>query len=70
MEIKITKISGSPREVEEAFGIKQKTLANLRSEGKGPKYHKPGRIIYFFKDVEDWIRQFPVHTKDSIGLEK
>ena len=62
------KISGSAKDIEQTFGIPVKTLAQLRWLGKGPKYRKPGRVVYFFKDVEDWLRQFEVKTADSIEI--
>jgi len=67
MDITLEKISGTPKDVEKAFGIPVKTLAQWRWRGKGPKYHKPGRVIYFFSDVAEWLRKFPVHTKDSLN---
>jgi len=64
----VEKIAGSPREIEKAFGIPTKTLAQLRWQGRGPKFHKPGRVIYFFNDVEEWLKKFVVQTKDSIEM--
>lgn len=69
MPTPIQKISGTPKEISIAFGIPIQTLANLRWKCKGPKYHKPGKVIYFFSDVEEWLRKFPVHTQDSIERE-
>ena len=66
-DIKISKIAGTPKEVEEAFGLDAGTLANLRSECKGPKYRKIGRkVIYVFKDVQEWLDQYIIQTRDSI----
>ena len=63
--MEMQKISGNPKEISEAFGIPVKTLAQLRWLNSGPKYYKPGKIIYFYSDVEAWLKQFPVKTKDS-----
>lgn len=52
------KILLSPNEVEEVFGLKAGTLANLRSLGRGPKFLKVGRkVLYAKADVERWIRK-------------
>lgn len=33
------------------------TLANWRSQGKGPKWHRfAGRIVYKRSEVEEWIK--------------
>jgi hypothetical protein len=46
------------------------TLANLRSQKKGPKYFKVGkRIVYRVADIERWLYQNPVLTIDSIERE-
>ena len=61
------KIPGTPKEVERIFGLDAGTLANLRSDCKGPKYRKIGRkIIYVFKDVQEWIDQYTVQTIETI----
>jgi predicted DNA-binding transcriptional regulator AlpA len=45
----------TPTEVETMFGVKEKTLANWRSQGRGPKYHKIGKLIrYSTEDLQDW----------------
>lgn len=46
----------TPADVEAGHNIKQKTLDNWRSQGKGPQYVKRGRIIrYRREDVEKWL---------------
>lgn len=66
-EFKTGKIAGTPKEVEKAFGLDAGTLANLRTECKGPRYRKVGRkIIYIFKDVQEWLDQYVIQTRDSI----
>jgi predicted DNA-binding transcriptional regulator AlpA len=53
-------------EVEEMIGIKEKTLANWRSQGKGPQYYKAGRIIrYSLDEVERWMSLYRIRTVDS-----
>ena len=45
----------TPKQLCERWGgsIKEQTLANWRTEGKGPKYIKAGRkVLYKIKDVE------------------
>lgn len=57
--------SGSPRQVCEVFGLNSGTMANLRASRRGPRYYRCGkRIIYFFSDVERWLKQNPVLTSD------
>jgi Iap family predicted aminopeptidase len=63
----------TPQQVEEVYGIPAGTLANLRCQGRGAKYHtlgnRPGkrrRILYFIEDIEFWIRKNPIQTIDSI----
>lgn len=35
-----------------------RTLARMRAEGRGPKYHKEGGLIlYRQQDLLDWLRQ-------------
>jgi len=60
--------SATPQEVAQVFGIPAGTLANLRSKREGPRFFKRGRrVVYFFSDVENWLRQSPVLTKDDNG---
>lgn len=43
------------------------TLANLRSQRRGPKFFKVGRKIFYRpSDVEAWLFQNPVQTVDSV----
>ncbi len=38
------------------IGIPEKTLANWRSQGKGPKYLKVGRHVrYRMPDLDAWL---------------
>jgi hypothetical protein len=46
----------TPLEVSQKFDISHKTLANWRSERRGPAYHKLGkRIRYPIDKVEEWF---------------
>lgn len=50
----------TPSEVAAFLGgdFSEKTLANWRSEGKGPKYHKVGRHVrYDWADVNAWLAE-------------
>ena len=40
------------------LGVTKGTLANWRSEGTGPVFHKPtDKLVYYFKeDLDAWIR--------------
>ena len=60
-------MSGTRRDVAERYGIAEGTLSNLAWRKEGPKYFRRGRrCIYFFEDVENWLRQNPVQTLDSV----
>ncbi len=37
------------------LGLNEKTLANYRCKGIGPKFVKRGRVFYFKKDLDDWL---------------
>jgi hypothetical protein len=39
------------------LGLRPKTLAMWRTEGKGPKFVKRGRIFYFKEDLDQWINE-------------
>ncbi len=61
------KAAGGPELVSEIYGIPAGTLANLRCQGRGPKFYRRGRrVIYFFTDVETWLTSEPCQTLDSI----
>lgn len=38
------------------LGLEEKTLAMKRSDGTGPPFIKLGRIFYFKKDLDNWIK--------------
>lgn len=65
--MKQKQISSTPQEISAVFGIPAGTLANLRSQKRGPKYYKRGRrVIYFIQDIEQWLKSQPVQTIDSV----
>lgn len=37
------------------LGLSVKTLAMLRSSGRGPKFVKRGRVFYFRDDLDQWL---------------
>lgn len=46
------------KETAELFGLSPKWLANLSSQGKGPRYLKLGRkVLYRARDIEEWIQK-------------
>jgi hypothetical protein len=52
------------------YGLNPGTLANLRSQKKGPRYYKQNRtVFYFLEDIETWLRQNPFETIDSVKEE-
>jgi len=53
-----------PSDVERIFRIPAKTLANLRSQGRGPCYTKVGKnVFYRFRDVEEWFQEHGIEVK-------
>jgi hypothetical protein len=57
----------TPEKLVDRFdGLKLKTLANLRSQGRGPRFYRRGRrIFYKIEDVRRWITQNEVKTIDQ-----
>lgn len=41
-------------------GLSIKTMAMLRSNGKGPDYVKIGRIFYYKDELDRWIKEAKV----------
>jgi hypothetical protein len=61
--LKLTKRSATPKEIEEIYGLDVGTLTNLRCQKRGPKYLKNGRrVIYSLTSGETWLRRNPVLT--------
>ncbi len=54
----------SRNRVPELFpGLNPKTLANMFSEGRGPRAYKVGRKIFYRVDeLEGWLTTHPVRT--------
>lgn len=54
----------SRNRVPELFpGLNPKTLANMFSEGRGPRAYKVGRKIFYRVDeLEVWLMAYPVQT--------
>ncbi|MEN6442001.1 MAG: helix-turn-helix domain-containing protein [Syntrophobacter sp.] len=49
------------------LGIKEKTLANWRTQGRGPQFYKFGKVIrYALDDLQKWIQIHRVRTADSV----
>lgn len=47
------------------LGLKEKTLAMMRSDGSGPKFIKRGRIFYFKDDLDAWLNAAGRHTSTA-----
>jgi hypothetical protein len=38
------------------LGVAERTLANWRSQGVGPRFYKPrGFVIYYQRDLDSWL---------------
>lgn len=71
MKVDIPRRAANPQEISLMFGIPEGSLANLRWKKEGPKYYRRKRRIYYFiSDVEDWLKQNPILTKDSLPEQK
>lgn len=59
----------TPAELEKLIGISRRTLANWRSQKRGPEYLKINnrKVIYPRKAVERWIRKNAVQVKTYNG---
>ena len=71
MQKKIDKrITITPKEAAEIYGLSVGTLANDRYNKRGPKYFRCGRkILYRVDYLEGWLFQNPVLTIDSLPEE-
>lgn len=56
-----------PEAVQEGYFSSLKQAATLRSQRKGPTFHKPngGRVVYDRKDLETWIQRGRVLTSET-----
>lgn len=52
------------------IGVSVKTLAQWRTQGKGPKFIKRGRVFYYRKDIDEWLTEDGLlqSTTQSKGL--
>jgi Helix-turn-helix domain len=58
----------TPEEVAAYLRKSEGTLANWRSQGKGPRWTKPGgSILYDWADVYDWVAAQPGGKRDRPG---
>ncbi len=39
-------------------GLAPRTMAQMRSEGRGPRFAKMGRIKYHQSDLDEWLASF------------
>lgn len=54
---------GTPRQIEQVFGLSTSFLAKYRSQGCGPAYVKAfGKVLYKFTDVEEWLEARKVRS--------
>lgn len=51
-------------------GLSQYTLANLRMNGKGPRFVKLGRVFYFQKDLDEWIQEGVAQSTAEARIKK
>jgi predicted DNA-binding transcriptional regulator AlpA len=49
------------------IGLQARTLENMRSSGKGPKYYDIGSIRYLREDIDAWMT---AHGKEPDGGER
>ena len=43
------------RDAAHYLGLGERTLANMRTNGTGPRYVKIGRVFYFLRDLDAWL---------------
>ena len=56
----------SPEQLTKRLGIVKGTLATWRREGRGPKFFKEGKNIYYrAHDVKAWINDSPKYSKNA-----
>jgi len=65
----LVKRCATPQEINLIYGLDVGTLANYRSQRRGPRFFKVGRrVFYFLADVEEWICRNPVLTVDCVEM--
>lgn len=51
----------TPSEAARILRRSARTLARMRAEGRGPRYHREGGLVlYLLSDLKDWLLQFTV----------
>ena len=65
--LELPKRALTPIEAEQIYGVPVGSLANWRHQGKGPKYYRVSRKIYYLvSDFDRWFKRNPVLTSDSL----
>ena len=63
MSIPLKRKALTPKHVEEVYNLDAGTLANWRTQGKGPEYVKSeGKVLYLIDKIEAWLRRRSVKT--------
>lgn len=52
------------------LGLKEKTLAMMRSAGTGPRFIKRGRIFYYREDLDHWLNENGRYTTTAQALQQ
>lgn len=52
------------------LGLKEKTLAMMRSNGTGPQFIKRGRIFYYKEDLDTWLNKNGRFKTTAQGMNK
>jgi hypothetical protein len=56
----------SPEELAINFGLKEATLADWRSQKKGPRFFKTGRNVWYPKDFVDLWAESLIEEHDNV----
>lgn len=58
----------TPAEAARILRRSPRTLARMRAEGRGPKYHREGGLVlYWLDDLNVWYFQFTVAPPRSLA---
>jgi hypothetical protein len=69
-ENKMQQVSVTPEQAAKMYGLGAGTLANMRSQKKGPRFYKVGKkVLYRIEDLERWLFDEPVMTIDHHRFE-
>ncbi|KHK04041.1 helix-turn-helix transcriptional regulator [Desulfovibrio sp. TomC] len=67
VEERPVKLSLTQEDVETLYGIPHKTLEDWRCSGKGPRYIKPGKRVYYLReDIEAFMNASAVVTTGRV----